>query len=94
MTAACIAANGVPERLDPRSEFRRMGPDPLHNHELGSLAEYIGGALEAFDGIQRALGLPLSEPAKYECVATGRCNACEGKLRGTSRKIGTKRKSQ
>lgn len=72
MTAACIAACGVPDTLRAGSEFSRMGSDTGHNRELKSIAEYIDGAMEAFNGIQIAMGLSEDQP-RFEHCSTGLC---------------------
>jgi hypothetical protein len=76
MTAACISSCGVPDTLRAGSEFSRMGPDTGHNRELKSIAEYIDGAMEAFNGIQIAMGLGNEDQARFEHCSTGLCRRC------------------
>ena len=46
-----------PEKLNPKSEFAKMGPTTWENHKLKGLAETLDVVLEEFTAIQLSLGL-------------------------------------
>ena len=52
-----LAVLEFPEKLNPKSEFAKMGPTTWENHKLKGLAETLDVVLEEFTAIQLSLGL-------------------------------------